>query len=176
MLRRRPTWAARSETRGGEERTFGCAAGAGVRSEAYQSAAQGPQGLPRIGAGRGLRTAPAEDLKRIRGIGVLIEKKLNQMGIVAYAQIANWTAEEIDRVSQSLDSKGRIERENWVEQARILASGGTTEFSRRVDRGEVETPATGPPRLPRRLARHPCRPTQQTVRAPARPVGRSRPS
>jgi len=70
---------------------------------------------------------------------VLIEKKLNQMGIVAYAQIANWTAVEIDRVSQSLDFKGRIERENWVEQARILASGGTTEFSRRVDRGEVET-------------------------------------
>jgi len=110
-----------------------------VRSEAYQSPAQGSQTVPRIGAGRTLRTAPAEDLKRIRGIGVLIEKKLNQMGIVAYAQIANWTAEEIDRVSQSLDFKGRIERENWVEQARILASGGTTEFSRRVDRGEVET-------------------------------------
>ena len=73
-----------------------------------------------------------EDLKRIRGIGVLIEKKLNSMGVVAYEQIANWTAAEIDRVSQSLDFKGRIERENWVEQARILASGGATEFSRRV--------------------------------------------
>jgi len=109
-----------------------------VRSEAYQGAAQ-PQAGPRIGVGKALRPQPAEDLKRIRGIGVLIEKKLNQMGIVAYEQIANWTAEEIDRVSQSLDFKGRIERENWVEQARILASGGTTEFSRRVDRGEVET-------------------------------------
>jgi predicted flap endonuclease-1-like 5' DNA nuclease len=109
-----------------------------VRSEAYQGAAQTQAG-PRIGVGKALRPHPAEDLKRIRGIGVLIEKKLNQMGIVAYEQIANWTAEEIDRVSQSLDFKGRIERENWVEQARILASGGTTEFSRRVDRGEVET-------------------------------------
>jgi predicted flap endonuclease-1-like 5' DNA nuclease len=109
-----------------------------VRSEAYHGAAQG-SAAPRIGAAKGLRSAPAEDLKRIRGIGVLIEKKLNQMGIIAYEQIANWTAEEIDRVSQSLDFKGRIERENWVEQARILASGGTTEFSRRVDRGEVET-------------------------------------
>ncbi len=110
-----------------------------VRSEAYQGGAQGSVGTPRIGAAKGLRGAPAEDLKRIRGIGVLIEKKLNQMGIVGYEQIANWTAEEIDRISQSLDFKGRIERENWVEQARILASGGTTEFSRRVDRGEVET-------------------------------------
>jgi predicted flap endonuclease-1-like 5' DNA nuclease len=110
-----------------------------VRSEAYQGAAQGSVVTSRIGATKGVRGALAEDLKRIRGIGVLIEKKLNQMGIVAYEQIANWTAEEINRISQSLDFKGRIERENWVEQARILASGGTTEFSRRVDRGEVET-------------------------------------
>jgi predicted flap endonuclease-1-like 5' DNA nuclease len=110
-----------------------------VRSEAYQGAAQGSVVTSRIGATKGVRGALAEDLKRIRGIGVLIEKKLNQMGILAYEQIANWTAEEINRISQSLDFKGRIERENWVEQARILASGGTTEFSRRVDRGEVET-------------------------------------
>ena len=80
-----------------------------------------------------------EDLKRIRGIGVLIEKKLNSLGITAYEQVANWTGADIDRISQILDFKGRIERENWVEQARILAAGGQTEFSRRVDRGEVES-------------------------------------
>ena len=113
-----------------------------VRSAAYQGAGPVPvaDAAQRFGAlSKGLRSAALEDLKRIRGIGVLIEKKLNQMGVVAYEQIANWTAEDIDRVSQSLDFKGRIERENWVEQARILASGGATEFSRRVDRGEVET-------------------------------------
>ena len=108
-----------------------------VRSEAYQTEAG--QGVSARSAGRALRPPAPEDLKRIRGIGVLIEKRLNSMGITAYEQIANWTAEDIDRVSQSLDFKGRIERENWVEQARILASGGATEFSRRVDRGEVET-------------------------------------
>jgi len=80
-----------------------------------------------------------EDLKRIRGVGVLIEKRLASMGITSYDQIANWSESEIDRVSQALDFKGRIERENWVEQARILATGGQTEFSRRVDRGEVES-------------------------------------
>jgi predicted flap endonuclease-1-like 5' DNA nuclease len=80
-----------------------------------------------------------DDLKRIRGIGVLIEKRLNSLGIGTYEQIANWTNAEIDRVSQQLDFKGRIERENWVEQARILSSGGQTEFSRRVDRGDVES-------------------------------------
>jgi predicted flap endonuclease-1-like 5' DNA nuclease len=90
-------------------------------------------------AGAGARTGRPDDLKRVRGIGVLIEKKLNSMGISHYEQIANWTAGDIDRVSQALDFKGRIERENWVEQARILAAGGQTEFSRRADReGEPE--------------------------------------
>ena len=102
-----------------------------VRSEAYQNADAGQSKVPRSGA--------PDDLKRIRGIGVLIEKKLNSMGVAAYEQIANWTAADIDRVSQSLDFKGRIERENWIEQARILASGGATEFSRRVDKGEMDT-------------------------------------
>jgi predicted flap endonuclease-1-like 5' DNA nuclease len=85
--------------------------------------------------------APDEfnDLKRIRGIGVLIEKRLNALGITSYDQIANWTADDIERISHTLDFKGRIERENWVEQARILSSGGHTEFSRRVDKGDVET-------------------------------------
>lgn len=104
-----------------------------VRSEAFKT--EPAVDTPR----RGLRTGGNDDLKRIRGIGVLIEKKLNSMGISSYEAIANWTAADIDRVSQTLDFKGRIERENWVEQARILASGGQTEFSRRVDRGEVET-------------------------------------
>lgn len=91
---------------------------------------------------RGDGSAPSgriDDLKRIRGIGVLIEKRLNALGITSYEQIANWTKADIDSVSSQLDFKGRIERENWIEQARILASGGQTEFSRRVDRGEVET-------------------------------------
>jgi predicted flap endonuclease-1-like 5' DNA nuclease len=111
-----------------------------VRSAAYQNPEPGPEAAQRAAAqNKVVRSAALDDLKRIRGVGVLIEKKLNQMGVVAYEQIANWTAEDVDRVSQSLDFKGRIERENWVEQARILASGGATEFSRRVDRGEVET-------------------------------------
>ena len=84
----------------------------------------------------GARAAPpsgeTDDLKRIRGIGVLIEKKLNSLGILTYEQVANWTGADIDRISNILDFKGRIERENWIEQARILATGGQTEFSRRA--------------------------------------------
>ena len=115
-----------------------------VRSEAYRpasdaSTAAAAAAAAGMGSARVVRSAEIDDLKRIRGVGVLIEKRLNSVGIVSYGQIAEWTNEDIDRVSASLDFKGRIERENWVEQARILAAGGQTEFSRRVDRGEVET-------------------------------------
>lgn len=101
-----------------------------VRSEAYR----GPDAALGAGPGR-----PSDDLKRIRGVGVLIEKKLNALGVTRYDQVANWTQSDIERFSEKLDFNGRIERENWVEQARILSAGGQTEFSQRVDRGEVET-------------------------------------
>jgi predicted flap endonuclease-1-like 5' DNA nuclease len=105
-----------------------------VRSEALRGS-EAPAPAPP----RAPRTAGPDDLKRIRGIGVLIEKKLNALGIATYEQIANWTAEDIERVSRVLEFKGRIERENWVEQARILASGGQTEYARRIERGEIDT-------------------------------------
>jgi predicted flap endonuclease-1-like 5' DNA nuclease len=79
----------------------------------------------------GRNASDVDDLKRIRGIGVLIEKKLNSLGITHYEQVANWTGADIERISRILDFKGRIEREHWIEQARILATGGQTEFSRR---------------------------------------------
>jgi predicted flap endonuclease-1-like 5' DNA nuclease len=111
-----------------------------VRSKAYQDTSEpGPEAARRVASRSRVVRGGADDLKRIRGVGVLTEKRLNAMGVTTYEDIANWTREDIDRVSQSLDFKGRIERENWVEQARILSSGGDTEFSRRVDRREVET-------------------------------------
>ncbi len=78
------------------------------------------------------KPSTVDDLKKIRGIGVLIEKKLNAMGVYSYDQIANWSADDIHQVSGALDFQGRIELEGWVQQARILASGGQTEFSKRL--------------------------------------------
>lgn len=120
-----------------------------VRSDAYRSnsdvtTAAAAAAAASVGSAKVVRSAEIDDLKRIRGVGVLIEKRLNSVGVVSYAQIADWTTDDIDRVSANLDFKGRIERENWVEQARILCAGGQTEFSRRVDRGEVETSRSKP--------------------------------
>ncbi len=70
-----------------------------------------------------LFTAPdtRDDLKKISGVGPVLEKKLNALGITAYEQIVNFSAEDITRVDEVLNFKGRIERDNWVEQARELA-------------------------------------------------------
>jgi predicted flap endonuclease-1-like 5' DNA nuclease len=116
-----------------------------VRPQATGETEPGPEAAGRVAAQDKVPRAPPDDLKRIRGIGVLIEKRLFAMGVTSYEEIANWTAADIDRVSQSLEFKGRIERENWIEQARILASGGATEFSRRFDRGETDASRASPP-------------------------------
>jgi predicted flap endonuclease-1-like 5' DNA nuclease len=106
-----------------------------VRSEAYQDTTEpGPEAARRAAGRKLARPGPPDDLKRIRGIGVLIERKLNALGVTTYEDIAQWSSEDIDRISEQLDFKGRIQREGWVEQARILGAGGDTEFSRRLDR------------------------------------------
>lgn len=63
-----------------------------------------------------------DDLTRINGVGPVIEEGLNRMGVFHYHQIANFTDTDIHYVNTELDFPGRIERENWVEQARKLSS------------------------------------------------------
>ncbi|MEM1050040.1 MAG: 50S ribosomal protein L21 [Pseudomonadota bacterium] len=65
----------------------------------------------------------ADDLKKISGVGPVLEKKLNALGITQYAQVAAFSADDIARVDEVLNFKGRIERENWIEQAKSLAEG-----------------------------------------------------
>ena len=81
--------------------------------------------------------AAHDDLKRIRGIGPKNEDALNELGIYTFRQIAEWTAENVDWVEDFMSFPGRIEREDWIGQAKTLATGGETEFSRRVDAGDV---------------------------------------
>ena len=80
-----------------------------------------------------------DDLKRIRGIGKQNEKRLNDAGITRYSQIAGWTAGDQKQWGEKLAFPGRIEREDWVGQAKVLAEGGDTKFSKRVKSGDVPT-------------------------------------
>ena len=63
----------------------------------------------------------ADDLKKISGVGPVLEDKLNALGITQYQQIAGFSDDDIARVDEVLNFKGRIEREDWVSQAKALA-------------------------------------------------------
>jgi predicted flap endonuclease-1-like 5' DNA nuclease len=73
----------------------------------------------------GIATVPgkADDLKRIRGIGPRNAGRLHQLGIWHFSQIAAWTDDNVKWVGSYLAFSGRIYREDWVAQARELASG-----------------------------------------------------
>jgi len=75
----------------------------------------------------------ADDLKRIKGIGPKLEQKLNSMGIWHFSQIARWAEDDVAWVDATLNFRGRIVRDDWIAQARVLSEGGETEFSRRAD-------------------------------------------
>lgn len=135
--------------RKGEWKYEGGAASAATASET----APAPEAMPdydgdgrKEGSGEGAkpetltqaREGGADNLKEIKGVGPKLEQLLNSMGFYHFDQIANWTAEEEAWVNANLDGfKGRASRDEWVKQARILAAGGDTEFSKRVDNGDV---------------------------------------
>lgn len=84
------------------------------------------------------RGGKADDLKQIKGVGPKLEKLCNSLGFWHFDQVAAWTADEVAWVDANLMGfKGRVSRDEWVEQARILASGGATEFSKRVEGGDL---------------------------------------
>lgn len=84
------------------------------------------------------REGGADDLKRIKGIGPKLEKLCNTMGFFHFDQIAAWTPDEMEWVNANLEGfKGRATRDKWIDQAKLLAAGKETEFSKRVDKGSV---------------------------------------
>ena len=85
------------------------------------------------------RKAGADDLKRIKGVGKVIEGKLNDLGIYHFDQIGKWNRDHINWMDNFLSFKGRIDRDDWIEQCKMLAIGEDTDFSKRVDKGEVES-------------------------------------
>jgi predicted flap endonuclease-1-like 5' DNA nuclease len=80
-----------------------------------------------------------DNLKKIRGIGPQNERRLHALGIWHFAQIAAWSEDNVKWVGSYLAFAGRIDREKWIAQARDLAAGEDTEFSRRVAAGKVAT-------------------------------------
>lgn len=65
-------------------------------------------------------TAPPDDLTRIWGIGTGNQQRLQENGVYYFRQIAQWTDADVMRFNALMRFKGRIEREGWISQAKIL--------------------------------------------------------
>jgi predicted flap endonuclease-1-like 5' DNA nuclease len=91
-----------------------------------------------ISAARG---GKADKLQRISGVGPKNEKVLHNLGFFHFDQIAAWTAEEIEWVDDHLKFNGRIKREEWIKQCKLLAAGNEEEFNRLFGTGGMKNKA-----------------------------------
>ncbi|WP_315812613.1 cell envelope biogenesis protein TolA [Bradyrhizobium sp. SZCCHNR2028] len=79
----------------------------------------------------------ADDLKLIKGIGPKNERVLNDIGIHHFSQIAAWSPDHASWVGHHMAFPGRIEREHWIAQAKLLAAGLDTAHSTAVKSGAI---------------------------------------
>lgn len=90
-----------------------------TRKPAAASAPAAEEGRPEaLSAPRG---GQKDDLKKISGVGPKLEGKLNDLGVYHFDQIAAWDKKTIAWVDTHLSFRGRIERDNWVKQAKAFA-------------------------------------------------------
>ena len=74
----------------------------------------------------------ADDLTRIKGLGPKLAATLAELGVTSFSQIADWSDTDIDRIDAQLGRfQGRIRRDDWVAQARLLEAGDTAGFEAR---------------------------------------------
>lgn len=94
-----------------------------------------PEGLAGVGAAVQAEAAtspdPHHDLTRLKGVGPKLAARLHQLGVTGFDDIAGWDDAAIDRIDAQLGQfSGRIRRDNWVEQARLLAADDTAGFEK----------------------------------------------
>ena len=94
-------------------------------AEAPEAPAENGEAAAPVAAFKGLDAPDGDidDLKEISGIGPALEEKLHGLGIYHYRQIAALNADEIAAIDETLNFKGRIERDGWLDQAAKLAQG-----------------------------------------------------
>lgn len=92
-----------------------------------------PVGGTKPKALKAARKGAADDLKVIEGIGPALEKVLNENGIFHIDQIAAWGVAEVEWMDGNLKGfKGRVTRDKWVAQAKLIGEVGLEEFLRRA--------------------------------------------
>ena len=98
-----------------------------VNAEAHEDARAARANEDQLGDASA--SARVDNLGKLKGVGPKLVTLLHSLGVTRYAQIAGWSEADIDRVDAQLGPfQGRIRRDNWVEQARLLASGDTAAY------------------------------------------------
>ena len=81
------------------------------------------------------RAGGPDDLKLIKGVGPKMEGMLHEMGVYHFDQVASWRKKEVEWVDANLEGfNGRVSRDEWVKQSKILAKGGMTEFAKKAQK------------------------------------------
>ena len=105
-----------------------------VEPEAVEPESVKPKPEPEVVHAAAAEAAPAksdgaDDLLMMKGVGPKLVAKLHELGITRFDQIAGWSDEDVERVDGELGNfKGRIRRDNWIDQAQLLAAGDTAGF------------------------------------------------
>jgi len=72
---------------------------------------------------------PGDTLTQLKGLGPKAASRLNELGVTRFEQIASWNEADVTAIDAQMGAfKGRIVRDRWVEQARLLAKGDTAGF------------------------------------------------
>jgi len=69
------------------------------------------------------KTDFVDDLKLISGVGPALEKKLHALDVKSLKDVAKFTKADVTRIDEALSFKGRIDRDNWIQQAKDMVAG-----------------------------------------------------
>ena len=108
----------------------GVLAGEPVMAVAVEDIADGHAPAPDTPApGAPSTDAPADDLSRIKGLGPKLRARLDELGVTRFDQIAAWSETDLVAIDGQLGTfAGRPAKDNWIEQARLLASGDLADY------------------------------------------------
>jgi predicted flap endonuclease-1-like 5' DNA nuclease len=88
---------------------------------------------PKAKAAKPAPTASIPDnLELIKGLGPKVNTLLKGLGVTSFAQVASWTAADVSDIDSKLGAfAGRITRDNWIDQAKLLAAGNIAGFEKK---------------------------------------------
>jgi small subunit ribosomal protein S2 len=94
-----------------------------MAEEAVAEPAPAAEAAPAPAAEAPVATSGEDDLTKISGVGPVLAGKLGELGYTKLAQIAELTPEQVAEIDEKLNFKGRIDREDWIGQAKGMIAG-----------------------------------------------------